>query len=68
MLGIDRAKMRAWPQCRLDAECRKLSDEWERKGRPNTLEMPQIMLARYVALQAERERRGEQLRLWELID
>lgn len=64
MIGVNRERLESLTQTRLAAECRKLSREWETKGRPDFEEMPRLMQVRYVALKLERERRGEQLRLF----
>ena len=48
----------------LFAMCRRLSDEWERKGRPDDADMPREMLFEKDRLAVELARRGYQLTLF----
>jgi|HubBroStandDraft_4_1064222.scaffolds.fasta_scaffold180758_2 hypothetical protein len=61
---INRARLQQLSESELRHECRKLSKAWELAGRPDEAEMPRTMLHLYIALQVERERRGQQLRLF----
>jgi hypothetical protein len=61
---IDRRRLEALTDLELRRQMRTLSREWEEKGRPSEDQMPREMLARYVALKCERERRGFQLYLF----
>lgn len=64
MIGVNVARLESLSIHRLNAECRKLSRLWEIRGRPEPDDMPAEMYIRYLALKAEKERRGEQLRLF----
>jgi len=58
---VDMRELHALDRAALLRKCRHLSDEWERRGRPDEAAMPQYMVIARAALQSELERRGEQL-------
>jgi len=64
LTGINRVRLQAMTDHELRSAMRKLSREWEAAGHPGEDEMPREMLARYIALKAERSRRGYQLYLF----
>lgn len=64
LVGFDRRRLQAMTENELRKECRKLSRWWLRQGSPDETEMPRLMLVQYIALQAERRRRGDQLELF----
>lgn len=64
MVGVNVARLESLSMSRLNAECRKLSRQWAIRGYPEPDDMPAEMLIRYLALKAETERRGNQLRLF----
>jgi hypothetical protein len=64
MIVIDRRRARWFTDAELRKACRDLSKAWERAGRPAEDDMPAVMLCNYLCLKEERERRGEQLRLF----
>jgi hypothetical protein len=64
MIVLPRRHVRLLTDRELRRECRRLSREWELRGRPDENEMPALMLCNYLLLQEERERRGEQLELF----
>lgn len=61
---VDMRELRALDQAALFRRCRRLSEEWERRGRPDEAAMPRWMVVARAALQSELERRGEQLSLF----
>lgn len=61
--AIHKGRLQALSLEELNRLCRELSSDWIRAGSPDEDMMPRWMLARYIVLKAERERRGEQLRL-----
>jgi hypothetical protein len=64
LIVLNRRAVRWLTDAELRQECRKLSREWLRAGRPDEEEMTAVMLCNYLLLKEERERRGEQLRLF----
>jgi hypothetical protein len=64
IVAINRVRLQAMTDSELRRECRRLSKAWELAGRPDETEMPRAMLAAYIVLSAERERRGQQLLLF----
>lgn len=64
MIGINRRRLAELPDDILRKQCRKLSKEWEQQGRPDLDDMGPGMQARYIALRAELDRRGQQLSLF----
>jgi hypothetical protein len=64
LIVLNRRAVRWLSENELRRECRKLSREWERAGRPDEDGMTAVMLCNYLLLKEERERRGEQLRLF----
>lgn len=61
---VDRRRVAAMSDSELRAECTRFSAEWFRAGYPSEDKMPLWMRIKYLALKAERERRGEQRRLF----
>jgi hypothetical protein len=64
MIVLSRRHVRLLTDSALRRECRILSREWELRGRPDEDLMPALMLCNYLLLKEERERRGEQLKLF----
>lgn len=61
---IHRGRLQAMSAEALQKACADLSREWLRAGYPDESDMPRWMLVLYLALQQERERRGDQLSLF----
>lgn len=64
LVGVNRRRIQQLSRAEFWRECRKLNDEWVRAHCPTMDEMPRGMLARWLALREETERRGEQLHLF----
>jgi hypothetical protein len=61
---VDRRALMKLDQDALRRKCLRLSRDWEARGCPPEDHMPAWMVVARAALQAELDRRGEQLRLF----